>query len=176
MADYIITQDDFAGEGPAVIKDTKSLGLVSTLAASYISATGATGADGTAQDVLTVVVNPNTMIQVGDRVKVRCHWRGDIGASITGTIKLNGVTISSGTDSGGATDLIRDIELAYIDQAHATVLEIALSPAVGVNVVIAIPGFDWTASQNLTVSQNNVANNHNIVFLLTLDVFPKGVI
>lgn len=155
--------------------DFHALGFPYCLSTNYADGTGTAGADGTAQDVKTIVVPANTLQTVGDRIRIRCHFRGDTGTAITATVKLNGVTIAAATDAGAASYFVTETYLHYIDATHANILETGAYPATGANTAPNVAGFDWTAAQNLVVSQNNIANNHIVVIFLAGDVFPKGV-
>jgi len=156
-----------------VVVRTRHTGLVRTLATNYVSGTGTAGADNTAQDVVTIAVAANTLTQLGDRMRMRAYWRGDTGIGITGTLKLNGVTISHSLDLGTATLQVNEAWLHYIDATHANIIE---NEAGGVGPVSApnVAGFAWSAAQNLVISQDQIINNHIVVFFLAVDIFPKG--
>ena len=145
------------------------------LANTYVSGTGTAGSDGSAQDVKTVVVPANTLTQVNDRLRIRTYWKGDTGGGITGTTKINTVTIAAATDGGGADFFTTEAWLHYLDSTHANIIETGAYPATGSYSAENVAGFDWTSDQNVVVSQNSVANNHIIVYCIFLDVFPLGV-
>ena len=142
----------------------------------YVSGSGAAGVDGTAQDVKTVVVPANTLTQVNDRLRVRSYWKGTTGGGVTGTTKLNTVTIAAATDGGGADFFTTEAWLHYIDNTHANIIETGSYPATGANSAENVAGFDWVSDQNVVVSQENVANNHIVVYCIFLDAMPKGVV
>jgi hypothetical protein len=116
----------------------------------------------------------NVLSQVGDRLRVRVYWKGDTGSPVTATATLNGVTITHTTDIGAATLQINEAYVHYIDATHANIIEDengALGPLSAVNVA----GFNWAADQSLTISQDQVINNHIIVFCIMVDILPKGI-
>ena len=133
------------------------------------------GADGTAQVVVTLAVAANTMTQVGDRIRVRCYWIGDTGTPITGTLAVNGVTVGASTDGGGATVQYAEAWLHYRDATHANIMSSNTSGFDTSISAINVAGFNWAAQQNVTIPQNNVANNHIIVTFLAVDLFPKAL-
>lgn len=152
----------------------KSDGVHSSLSTTYISGTGTAGVDNTAQTVVTAVVAADTLTQVGDRMRVRTYWVGDTGTNITGTNKLNGVTIAATSDGGAATFQITEAWLHYIDATHANIIAMAGG---GLDTSISaanVAGFNWASSQNVLISQNAIGNNHIIVYALIVDIFPKG--
>lgn len=149
-------------------------GAAHTNVTNYVSGTGTAGVDNTAQTVKTIALAANTLRQLGDRIRVRAYWTGDTGSPITGTVALNGVTISHTTDGGAATLQVNESWLHYVDATHANIIENeagALGGASGVNVA----GFNWAAAQNMTIAQNQIGNNHIIVYFLAVDVFPKAM-
>ena len=145
------------------------------LANTYVSGSGTAGADGTAQDVKTVVVPANTLTQVNDRLRIRTYWKGDTGGGITGTTKINTVMVAEATDGGGADFFTTEAWLHYLDNTHANIIETGAYPTTGANSAENVAGFDWASDQNVVISQDNVANNHIIVYCIFLDVFPLGV-
>lgn len=152
----------------------KASGVVTTLSTNYVSMTGTAGADNTAQTVKTIAIAANTLTQIGDRVRIRCYWRGDTGTGITGTLTVNGVTVSVNTDAGAATVQTCDAWLHYGDATHANIMSVNSS---GWSTTVSntnVAGFDWTASQDVDIDQDAIANNHIIVYFLAVDVFPKG--
>ncbi|KKL44424.1 hypothetical protein LCGC14_2365830 [marine sediment metagenome] len=150
-------------------------GVTHPLINTYISGSGTAGIDNTAQDVKTVVVPANTLTQVGDRLRIRTYFRGDTGAGITATTKLNTVVISEATDSGGADWFMTEAWLHYITSTTAHIAETGSVPATGDNSADNVAGFDWSSDQNCVVSQDMVAGNHIVVYCIFLDVYPKGV-
>ena len=139
---------------------------------TYVSGSGTAGSDGSAQDVKTVVVPANTLTQVNDRLRIRTYWKGDTGGGITGTTKLNTVTVAEATDGGGADFFTTEAWLHYLDNTHANIIETGAYPATGQYSAENVAGFDWASDQNVVISQDFVANNHIIVFCIFLDVFP----
>ena len=154
----------------------KMLGAQHPLANTYVSGTGTAGSDNTAQDVKTVVIPANTLTQVNDRIRIRVYWKGDTGGAITATVKVNGVTIATSIDVGGATLFTNQAWLHYIDASTANIIESGAHPATGANSAANVGGFDWTSNQNVVVSQDQVVNNHIVVFAIFLDVMPLGVV
>ena len=149
-------------------------GAVFCLPTNFVSGVGVAGADGTAQTIKTIVMPKNTLTQLGDRIRIRCYWKGDTGTAITGTLKLNGVTVGTKTDSGAASFEVNEAWLHYIDATHANIIESGDPPGAASDNNVA--GFNWAASQNVEISQDNIGNNHIVVFFLCVDVFPLGVI
>lgn len=146
---------------------------VRPLSTNHVTGTGTAGVDNTAQDVVTIVVAANTLTQVGDRIRIRCFWTGDTGGGVTGTTKLNSVTLTSGTDSGGTTFQEQQAYLHYVDDTHANIIAY-VNGVLDTSISAAnVSGFDWDADQNFIISQNAVANNHIIVYFFAADIFPK---
>jgi len=149
------------------------LSIVRTLDTNSVSGTGTAGADNTAQDLVTIVCAANTLTQVGDRIRIRAFWMGDTGGNVTGTIKLNTVTVSEATDGGGATFQELQAYLHYVDDTHANIIAYA-NGVVDTSISAAnAAGFDWDADQNFIISQDAIVNNHIIVYFFAADVFPK---
>ena len=148
-------------------------GLHRSSSITYISGTGTAGADNTAQTVVSVTLPANTMIQNGDRLRLHAMWAGSTGTAVTGTIKINGVTVSNTTDAGAATWQVNEAWLHYIDATHANIIEVE-SGALGDLCAANVAGFTWTADQTILISQDQIANNHIVVYALIVDVFPKG--
>jgi len=156
----------------------KAVGMVYTHGNTYVSGTGTAGSDNTAQDVKTVVLPANTLTQVGDRVRIRAYFKGDTGSPITATVKLNGVTISHSTDTGGTTVFIDEAYIHYIDATHGNIIEqepTGTPNEAGALSAVNVAGFDWANNQNIVVSQDAVINNHIVVFCIFIDIFPKGI-
>jgi hypothetical protein len=143
--------------------------------ATYISGTGVAGADNTAQTVRTETLPANSLWQVGDRVRIRCYWRGDTGTPITGTVKVgpagSEVTVGDITDGGGASWVLTESWLHYIDATHANIIEQEGS-ALGSLSAANVAGFTWTAAQNILFVQSAASGNHCILYALIVDVFP----
>ncbi|KKN74868.1 hypothetical protein LCGC14_0386170 [marine sediment metagenome] len=153
----------------------RSVGVVYPLVNTFVSGTGAAGSDNTAQDVKTVVVPAGTLTQVNDRLRIRIYWTGDTGAAVTATTKLNGVTVAASVDVGAAALFINECWIHYIDNTHANIIEHGTFPATGASSAINSAGFDWSSDQNVVVSQDQIANNHIIVYGIFLDVHPLGI-
>jgi len=151
-------------------------GLSRPLANTYVSSTGTAGADGTAQDVKTVVIPAGTLKAVNDRIRIRSYWSGDTGAAITAEIKVNGVSIATSTDTGGASLFATTSWVHYIDATHANIIENGTYPTTGAASAINVAGFSWTGAQNVVVSQSAASGNHIIVYCVFLDLFPLGTI
>src|SRR6478609_5023180 len=91
--------------------------------ATYVSGTGTAGAANTAQTIITRSMPANTLRQNGDRVRIRVYLFSAVAASITITVKVNGVSVAA---FGVATPSIPDViecYLHYIDDTHANILE-----------------------------------------------------
>jgi hypothetical protein len=153
-----------------------ALGVHHSLACTYISGSGTAGTDGTAQDIKTITVPANTLTQVGDRLRVRMYWKGDTGAPITATTKINTVSIASHSDGGAADFFTCETYLHYIDGTHANILETGGAPATGPLSNNNVAGFAWASGQDIVISQDNIANNHIVVYAIIVDCFPKGVV
>ena len=152
----------------------KVSGSVYTIANTYVSGTGTAGADNTAQTVKTIVLPANTLSQLGDRTRIRVYWFGDTGSPITGTTKLNGVTIGHTTDLGATSPQVIESWLHYIDNTHANIIENE-SGEIGAASAVNVSGFDFDSDQNIDVTQDQIANNHITVYFIAADIFPKGV-
>ena len=181
---------DIASMGQAWVKDDTPNGFWFTddggndhplssslysLANTYISGSGTAGTDNTAQTVKTVVLPAGILHEVGDRIRIRVYFIGDTGGNITMTNTVNGVTIASATDGGGATWFMTETWLHYIDATHANIAEMGATPATGSNSAANVAGFDWTSAQNVDTDQDQVAGNHIVVFAIFMEVFPKGI-
>lgn len=154
---------------------TVANGAMTTLATNYVSGIGTAGADTTAQVVKTITLAANRMDEVGDRLRVRCYWRGDTGVSITGTMTLNGVTIAATTDVGLATVQLNEAWLHYIDGTHANLISMSGGVLDTTLSITNLAGFAWTTAQDVSLAQSSASGNHIIVFFLAVDIFPKGV-
>ena len=140
---------------------------------TLISGTGIAGTDNTAMTLSTRTIPANTLYQLGDRIRVRAYWIGDTGTGITLTIKINGVLVGHTTDAGAADFQINETWLHYIDATHANIIEDE-NGALGAVSAANVAGFNWAAMQNFTAEQNQIANNHCVIYALIVDVFPKG--
>jgi hypothetical protein len=149
------------------------LGMHRSLSISYISGTGTSGDDNTAATTKSITLAGNTLTQVGDRMRIRSYWSGDTGTAITGTVKVNGVSVSHTTDTGGATLQLNEAWLHYIDNTHANVIENEAG-ALGNASAINASGFDWDSDQAIAFSQDAALNNRTILYALIVDIFPKG--
>ena len=156
----------------------KTLGAHHSTTMTYISGTGTAGTDGSAMTIKSVTLPANTLTQVGDRMRARMYWTGDTGSPITGTTKIgpagSEVAVSHTTDSGAATLQLNECWLHYIDNTHANIIENEAG-ALGALSAPNVAGFTWNANQVILFTQDNVANNHCILYALIVDVFPKGV-
>jgi hypothetical protein len=159
---------------PTAAQVLATCGGVRTIPTNYASGTGTAGADNTAQVVKTIALAANSLTQVGDRIRVRSYWSGDTGTAITGTNKLNGVTIAATTDSGAATLQVTEAWLHYLDATHANIIAMAGGVLDTTISAVNVAGFDWANPQNITISQNQIGNNHIIVYFLAADIFPVG--
>jgi hypothetical protein len=145
---------------------------------TYISGTGTAGTDANAMTVYTTTFPANTLVQVGDRMRIRTYWKGDTGAAVTGSVKVgpaaSEVLVSHTTDSGGATLQLNEAWLHYIDNTHSNIIENEAG-ALGAVSNMNVAGFTWNASQDIIFTQSAAAENHAILYALIVDVFPKGV-
>lgn len=147
---------------------------VRTLSTNYVSGTGTAGVDNTSQNVKTISIPADTLVRVGDRIRVRVYWIGTTGNAITGTIKVNTVTVSTKTDGAGAANFqVNEAWLHYIDATHANIIESGDPP--GSSSTANSAGFNWAAAQDAIISQNAALNNHIVVYFFAIDVFPLGV-
>lgn len=159
------------GSGVDSLMDRRDLHRSSL--ATFISGTGTAGTDNTAMVISTKTIPANTLYQLGDRMRVRAYWTGDTGTGVTLTIRINGVLIGHTTDGGAANFQINESWLHYVDATHANIIEVengTLGPVSAANVA----GFNWAAAQNFTAEQNQISNNHCVVYALIVDIFPKG--
>lgn len=141
-----------------------------TTSEAYVSGSGTAGVDATAQTVVTRTARAGLLRQLGDRVRIYTYWRGDTGGGITATLKVNGVTVAATTDAGGTTIQLTETWLQYIDSTHANVIAFS-NGALNTTISAAnVAGFTWDANQDVIVTQDNVANNHIIVFALVGDI------
>lgn len=154
----------------------KTLGFHHSKACTYISGSGTAGTDATAMDVKTVTLPANSLTQVGDRVRIQVKWRGDTGAPITATTKVNTVSVAAVADAGAATLFVSEAWLHYIDNTHANIIETGSYPATGALSAANVAGFSWDTNQDIVTSQDNVAGNHIVVFAVIVDVMPKGLL
>lgn len=159
------------GSGVDSLLDRRDLHRSSLV--TTITGTGLHGVDNTAMTVSTKTIPANTLYQLGDRMRVRAYWTGDVGTGITLSIKVNGVLIGHTTDTGGSDFQINETWLHYIDATHANIIEDE-NGALGILSAANVAGFNWAAAQNFTAEQNQVGNNHCIVYALIVDIFPKG--
>ena len=141
---------------------------------TYISGTGTAGTDNTAMTLMTIAIAANAITQVGDRMRVRVYWKGDTGPAVTGTIKLNTVTIGDTTDGGGASFNVGESWLHYIDNTHANIIEME-SGALGAVSAVNVAGFAWASSQDLIFTQSAAVGNRAVLYAIIIDIFPKGV-
>ena len=95
--------------------------------------------------------------------------------SESATITVNGVTIAATTDSGAATFHVTESWLHYIDATHANI--IAMNDG-AINRTLSaanVAGFDFTIAQDIDLDQDQISDNHIIVYFFAADIFPKGV-
>jgi len=83
------------------------------------------------------------------------------------------VTVSDTTDAGAATLQINEAWLHYIDNTHANIIENE-SGTLGTLSAVNVAGFTWNAVQSLIFTQNQINNNHCVLFALIVDVYQKG--
>lgn len=157
----------------------KSNGAHLSMSITYISGTGTPGADNTAQTVKSLTLPANTLTQVGDRMRIRSYWKGDTGSPVTGTTKVGPsglkVTVSDTTDGGAASLQINEAWLHYIDNIHANIIENE-NGGLGAVSNTNVAGFTWNADQNILFTQDQIANNHCVLYALIVDIMPKGVV
>lgn len=156
----------------------KASGVHKSTDITYISGTGTAGVDNTAQTVKSLTLAANSLTQVGDRLRIRCYWTGTTGSPITGTTKLgpagSEVTVSHTTDGGAATLQLNEAWIHYIDNTHSNIIENEAG-ALGAVSAVNVAGFTWNASQDIILTQDQISNNHIVVYALIVDIFPKGV-
>ena len=158
-----------------ILKPTyKVSGVHYALSTNYISGTGTAGADNTAQTVVTIALAANSLTQVGDRLQVRIYFKAEAGAPITGTFTINGVTCGTLTDTGSASLLYMEVWAHYIDSTHANTIMMNDGALDASQCQVNAAGFDWTASQDLVISQDAVVANHLTVYSVIADILPKG--
>jgi len=114
----------------------------------------------------------NTLRQNGDRVRIRVYLFSAVAASITITVKVNGVSVAA---FGVATPSIPDViecYLHYIDDTHANILENEIT-GIGALSAVNVAGFAFTSNQNITIEQTAVVNNFATIYGVFVDVLPK---
>lgn len=158
-----------------MLADIKAEGAIYAHGITYVSGTGTAGVDNTAQAVKTITLPANTLTQVGDRIRIRVYWTGTTGSPVTGTTTLNGVTISHTTDGGAATLQLNECYLHYIDNTHANIIEDEAG-GLGALSAVNVSGFAWASNQDIVISQDQISNNHIVVYGIFVDIFPKGVV
>ena len=145
---------------------------------SYISGTGTAGVDNTAQTIKTLALPADAMRAVGDRIRIRAYWKGSTGGAVTGTIKVgpaaSEVTVSNQADAGGTASFMNEVCLEYIDNTHANVMEHEAGN-LGAVSAFNVAGFTWNAAQNVLFTQDAIADNHAILFSMTVEIWPKGI-
>ena len=140
--------------------------------ATYVSGTGTAGTANTAQTIITRSMPANTLRQNGDRVRIRVYLFSAVAASITITVKVNGVSVAA---FGVATPSIPDViecYLHYIDDTHANILENEIT-GIGALSAVNVAGFAFTSNQNITIEQTAVVNNFATIYGVFVDVLPK---
>jgi len=144
---------------------------------TYISGTGTAGTDNTAAVLYTSVLPADSLTVVGDRIRIRQYWAGTVGASITGSTYVGPdgaeVLVGDTSDSGGSNLQINESWLHYIDNTHANIIE-QEGGALGAVSNVNVSGFTWNADQHIEFRQNQVGNNHCILYALIIDIFPKA--
>jgi hypothetical protein len=167
------TDTDSDGKLPVAVHK----GIHLSHASTYISGTGTAGVDNTAQTVYGTNIPGDTLKQVGDRLRVRSYWAGTTGSPITGAVKLgplsSEILISDTTDGGAASLQINEAWLHYVDNTHANIIETE-SGALGTLSAVNVAGFTWNAVQSLIFTQNQIGNNHCVLYALIIDVYQKG--
>ena len=152
-------------------------GVHRSLPITYISGTGTAGADNTAQTVKTLVLPANTLMTVGDRLRISAYWRGDTGVVITGSVKVgpaaSEVLVGDVTDAGGTAIMLTEAWLHYIDNTHANIIEHEPG-GLGTLSAANVSGFTWNAAQNILFTQDAAVGNHCVLFALTVDKFLKA--
>lgn len=141
---------------------------------TYVSGTGTAGSANTAQTIITRALTANTLIQVGDRIRIRVYSFANAAAPIIATAKINGVSIANLTISSAIVPVVVECYLHYIDNTHANVLEVETG-ALGSLSAVNVAGFSWNSSQNITVEQSAVVGNFVTVYGIFVDVLPKYV-
>lgn len=152
-------------------------GVHQSTSITYISGAGTAGTDNTAMTVLSRTLKSNTLVEVGDRIRIRAYWSGDTGNAITGSVKIgpasSEVLVSDTVDVGATTLQINETWLHYIDNTHANVIENE-SGVLGNRAAPNVAGFAWNTDQSIIFTQSAALANHTILYALIIDVFPKG--
>lgn len=144
------------------------------LSTNYISGSGIAGIDNTAQIVQSITIPANTLTQLGDRCRIKVFWAGTTGTPVTGTTKLNGITVNAIADAGAATWKLSECWVHYIDATHGNIVSLANGI---LDTTISLPnvsGLNWGIDQLISVSQDAISNNHIIVYCIIVDIYPKG--
>jgi len=151
---------------------------VTTTAATYVSATGADGTANTAETVLTRTLPANSLVTVGDRIRIRTWFVAQTGPSIVTTTSLgpasSEVAIGDVTHTGGAAFDLTESWVHYIDNTHGNLIEQEAGVGIGDLTAVNVSGFTWNAEQNIIVAQSQVAAQYITVYGVFVDIFPKG--
>jgi hypothetical protein len=123
--------------------------------------------------VKTVELPTNTLTKLGDRIRIRVYFAATEGGSITGNIKINGVTCTTNIINS-ADIVLAEAWVHYRDATHANIIESG-SP-LGVNTGINIAGFSWGGTQNITFEQTQTINQHLDLYCLFLDLLPIAIL
>lgn len=140
---------------------------------TYISGTGTSGADNSAETLYTVALPANSLTHLGDRVRIRCYFNSTGAVPITGTTAINGVPVGTITHTGAASLNLTESWMHYIDATHANIIEQEAGPLGNLSAA-NVTGFNWTASQNITFAQSQTLNEHLTLYALIVDLFPRG--
>lgn len=152
------------------------LGIQYALSCTYISGTGTAGTDNVAGTVKSVTIPANVLTQVGDRIRLRTYWKGDTGSPVTATAALNGVELATSQDVGAANFFVTENYLHYTSGTSANIIESGAYPATGTHSNNNVGGFAWASTQAFALMQNQVVDNHIVVYCMFVDALPKGVV
>ena len=126
-----------------------------------------------AMDVKSIAIPAGSINAQGERIRLRCYWIGGAGATITGTMKFNGVTVCTNNDMGVSDIKVLEAWLHYVDNTHANIISVPDGVVDQAASAVNVAGFSWSSAQNLVISQDAVTGKHVTVYLLVADIFPK---
>lgn len=133
------------------------------------------GTDNTAMDLITRVLPANSLVKLGDRIRIRAYFSATAGSNISGHLTINGVSVSETTLNG--TDIrVAEAWVHYIDATHANILESGSTPNVGGMSAINVAGFNWANAQNITFHQTQTSNQHLELYCLFIDLMQISTV
>ena len=77
------------------------------------------------------------------------------------------------TDAGGASWMLIESWLHYVDNTHANIIE-QEGGALGALSSANVAGFTWNAAQSVLFTQSAASGNHCVLYALIIDAFPKA--